>query len=843
MGYRTLSGVPAIIFLISGWTGVFSMSQTGTSPDPAQASRGAAIAALQQSVQTAKLPAPISVANIASEVGGANVKLRRMKLDLDVAVKLPTVERELAVVKALLQRIQPVLESGNTPPEEELFDFRQELTRSNLRLKQLQDELIPRSRVLEGHREELGRMERLWKATHLSLSLQEAPSSSKDLVLSTQRRIDELGAVIRAYRPVLLTIQDGISEQRITADELLARTNDAIDRLRRQLFTMDSEPLWRAGRSGEAGSSAELIRRLYSSRVLPLFDYMKDNKRLFYLHLLLALFLVWLLAAISRGSWKWLGPAGENRGSGKVLRHPLAAALVISLLLSFSIYPNPPLTLYMLPFLLMMFPLVRIVSPAISREERAIFFSLTGLYILCRLNGLFSSVELVVRISLLIITCLGIFLALWGESVQRAVSQAGIGPWRTARLQLLRFAAVILAGSVIANVVGNVTLAVLLTNACISSAYAGAALFAGVLVLEAFILPLFDSPLAQLSLTVRERSAQFRRHAALLIRFGALAAWVWSTLLVFGVSYPIFEWLSSMLATQHSFGRMAFSLGGILLFVVTICISFWLAWFAAFVAEKDILSRMKLPQGIPATVSMLVRDIIIALGFILALAGAGVQWSQIALVAGAIGVGIGFGLQQLVASFIAGLILIFERPIRIGDTIEIGKMEGVVSHIGLRSSTIRVVDGSELICPNSRLISEDLINWTLSNQIRRTEVQVGIPHGADPDVVLAVLKKVAGDHPLVLSHPEPHPLFKGFGESSLMFALRFFTLQGSWVNVSSDICIRINNALREKGIHIALPRRDIRITGETAPAQTIPTKSGTGFHGSSQIQIHQEEKI
>jgi len=286
---------------------------------------------------------------------------------------------------------------------------------------------------------------------------------------------------------------------------------------------------------------------------------------------------------------------------------------------------------------------------------------------------------------------------------------------------------------------------------------------------------------------------------------------------VFEVSEPVRTWLSSVLARQWPLGQISFSIGGILLFAVTIYASVWLARFAAFVAEKDILSKMKLPQGVAATASTLVRDSIIAFGFIVALAGAGVQWGQIALVAGAIGVGIGFGLQQLVASFVAGLILMIERPIRVGDTIEIEKIEGVVSRIGLRSSTIQVVDGSELICPNSRLISEDLINWTLSNQLRRVEVQVGVPHGVNPDDVLAILKKVAGEHPLVLQKPAPTPLFKGFGESSLMFILRFFTSQDIWVQVSSEVVTRINNALREKGIEIALPQRNIRITGESSP--------------------------
>ncbi len=100
-------------------------------------------------------------------------------------------------------------------------------------------------------------------------------------------------------------------------------------------------------------------------------------------------------------------------------------------------------------------------------------------------------------------------------------------------------------------------------------------------------------------------------------------------------------------------------------------------------------------------------------------------------------------------------------------------------------------------------------------------MQVGVPHGTDPDVVLAVLKKAAADHPLVLPKPEPMSIFTGFGESSLTFALRFFTLQGKWVQLSSEVCVRINNSLREKGIEIALPQQDIRITREAPPLSKV----------------------
>ncbi len=379
----------------------------------------------------------------------------------------------------------------------------------------------------------------------------------------------------------------------------------------------------------------------------------------------------------------------------------------------------------------------------------------------------------------------------------------------------MRLGIAFLLGSLIANIAGYVALATLLTQACISSAYAAAALFAGVLAVEGFLLPLSRSPLTRKSLSVRDHGDILRRHTSRLIRFAAVIGWVAALLVSFGLLVPFLAWLSSELSRRWSFGKTTFSLSGIFLFAATIVLSIPAARLVAFFVEKDILSRMKLPQGIPATASMLVRDIIIALGIILALAGAGVQWSQIALIASAIGVGVGLGLQNLVGSFVAGLILIVERPIRTGDIIEVDDITGVVSRIGLRSSTIQTFDHSEVICPNGNLISKELVNWTLSSQIRRVEVRVGVRHGSDPDAVLAVLKRVAREHPGVLQNPEPTALFHGFGEGSLIFCLRFFTLFGTYSRLRSEVGIRINKALQEAGVEIALHQRDIRITGDS----------------------------
>jgi small-conductance mechanosensitive channel len=208
---------------------------------------------------------------------------------------------------------------------------------------------------------------------------------------------------------------------------------------------------------------------------------------------------------------------------------------------------------------------------------------------------------------------------------------------------------------------------------------------------------------------------------------------------------------------------------------------------------------------------MLVGYVIVAYGFFIALGAAGVDLGQFGLIAGALGVGIGFGLQGIVANFIAGIVMAFERPIQVGDTIQLGTMMGDVIHIGVRASTIKTFDGSEVIVPNSSLITNDVTNWTLSNRRRRYDINVGTAYGSDPNKVLELIYKVANDHQDVAKTPAPWALFDGFGDSSLNFRVRIWTTIDNGLTTKSEVTVGIYNALKEAGIEIPFPQRDIYI--------------------------------
>jgi small-conductance mechanosensitive channel len=220
---------------------------------------------------------------------------------------------------------------------------------------------------------------------------------------------------------------------------------------------------------------------------------------------------------------------------------------------------------------------------------------------------------------------------------------------------------------------------------------------------------------------------------------------------------------------------------------------------------------MRLSAGVAHSVVTLVNYTVIAFGIVLTAATLGFSGTQLTVVFGALGVGIGFGLQTVVANFVSGLILIFERPIKVGDRIQTVDHFGIVTDIGIRASTIRTFDGAEVVVPNSDLVSKEVINWTRTDQTRRVDVLVRVALGTDPKKVLEILKRVADEHSLVLSSPEASAWMFGFGESSLDFRLFAWTRVEDFLTVKSDLHVAVNEAIRSAGIQIPVPQRDLRV--------------------------------
>jgi small-conductance mechanosensitive channel len=283
-----------------------------------------------------------------------------------------------------------------------------------------------------------------------------------------------------------------------------------------------------------------------------------------------------------------------------------------------------------------------------------------------------------------------------------------------------------------------------------------------------------------------------------------------------GLFDPVMAVLAAVLDVGFSHGDVTLTLGDLVEFGVTLWVSWLLSSFIRFVLEEDVYPRVTLPRGVSYALSNLVQYVVLTVGFFLALGVAGVDLTKATILAGALGVGVGFGLQNIVNNFVSGLILLFERPVQVGDAVTIGTIGGQVKHIGIRSSTVRTWDGAEVIFPNSALIADPVTNWTLSDRKRRLTLSVGVAYGTDPAAVVDLLRRVAGADEAVMKDPEPLALFMGFGDSALNFELRAWTDRAdTWAPVQSELYLALYAALTAAGISIPFPQRDLHLDAAT----------------------------
>lgn len=256
----------------------------------------------------------------------------------------------------------------------------------------------------------------------------------------------------------------------------------------------------------------------------------------------------------------------------------------------------------------------------------------------------------------------------------------------------------------------------------------------------------------------------------------------------------------------------AVTLGALAMALVVVALTVVATRNAPGLLEIVILRRLPFDRGVRFAIITLFRYALAVIGIILAFGEIGIGWSKVQWLIAAMTVGLGFGLQEIFANFVSGLIILFEQPIRVDDVVTIGEVTGKVEKIRIRATTIRRWDQRELIVPNKEFITGHLINWTLSDNVLRREFIVGIAYGSDTAKAEAVLYEVAGAHPMVLKNPKPVVIFKSFGDSSLEFELRVF-ISGieNYVPVWHDINFAIDQAFRKAGIEIAFPQRDLHV--------------------------------
>ena len=603
------------------------------------------------------------------------------------------------------------------------------------------------------------------------------------------------------------TVQSSIDAGRKGVDAAIAYFD-------RRLVMVDAAPVWKAWNDTRFSASelkgAETGLRLETAF---LEEWGAANQGRLRAYKFGALVLLPLLVWLSWRSRKTVTTEPAMQAAAKVLRRPLSAWLLLVLIGVPFFFADAPLVLHQTALLLALVPVLRLLPQRVFEVLGRWPFVGTLLYLLYRLSILLLGQPLYYRLYTLALALITASVLVWLLVSSKSRHERSGTPAPHGIVRVAAWAAVVaLLTAIVANVVGNVSLAEMLTGAVLDSAYVGLALYAGANVVSSILSLLLARREMTRFRVITQHAGPLLASITKLVMYAALAAWIVVTLNEFRIARPIFGTAKAILTHPLEVGQISVTLGSILLFIVSVFVAFWVARTVRVVLRDEVLPKMELPRGVGNSVSSLSYYGLVLVGLMVALAAAGFETSQFAIIFGALGIGIGLGLQNVVNNFVSGLILMFERPIQPGDVVEVSGTSGTVREIGMRATTLTTFEGADVVVPNGTLLSEKLINWTLSDMNRRIDVEVGVAYGSDPRRVLTLLREVAQGTPGISAVPVPAIVFKGFGPSSLDFSIRAWTDNfGDWVTIRTEMTARVYEALTRDGIEIPYPQQAIHI--------------------------------
>ncbi len=667
---------------------------------------------------------------------------------------------------------------------------------------------------LEKEKMTLNEMNILWQKTLSSARDEDAPETVIEQINSTLKEIDLIGSSLQSNSDFLQGKLVEISTGLIYSNEILEKIRINIEIASRQLLSPDKPPIWKEFTMAKDTTIIKK-RREYISETATLFkSFISNNSFQLKLHIILLVVILFLLVYSFNNLKKYIPGEKDTHvlAMQKILKRPVSVTLLIFFLLTYILYQSLPEPMRNINSILILVPVLFILSDIVTGIDKKFVYLPVTAFFLIQIHNLSYEDTLFSRIFLLLIILFGIvsLTHLVRSKVLREIilrSRFGKIKYWLSLLSLIIFCIAFLSG-----LFGGAMLAEFLTYSIIKSAALAILLYALSVILISILVTSLQSKGLQHLNFIRQYHEKLQKRIVNIITLTSWILWLIFSLSIFTVWDEVWGWIRKVLTHSWKVGTLDISIGNVLAFFFIVWLTLWLSRMIRIIVEGEVVPRVKFRRGVPGAISLMIRISVITIGFLLAIAAAGVEMNKLAILLGAFGVGIGFGLQNIFNNLVSGIILAFERPLNEGDIIEVGEHWGTVKQIGIRASTIRTFDGAEVVIPNGNLLSNELINWTLTDQQRRAEVLVGVKYGTDPEQVLRILRDVAGAHEEILKDPRPLALFTEFGESSLNFRLLFWIpLADDRLRIQSEITVAVNKALKNAGIEIPFPQRDLHM--------------------------------
>ncbi|PYS70426.1 MAG: hypothetical protein DMF69_13590 [Acidobacteria bacterium] len=679
----------------------------------------------------------------------------------------------------------------------------------NKQVKSLSEILITHATALENEVQSLRIEESLWSATSEQIKTQESPAELSELTGKALADISAASTSAEERRSRIVALQQSVAKQGVIISTETERVKKAKAESQRSLLVPDRPPLWKVQFQPEQGISP-LLRSSFVEDVARLKTFISAKATVLLGIAFLTLGVLGFFLRLRRAPQTETSESNLKKRT-LMLQRPIALALLVFVLAMMLLFFDAPNVVLALVYLIGLVPVLRLLKPHLTKTTQRMLVALIVSVLIWHLIKLIHfpiwiKRDLIAVFNLVVVGSFGWWL--------RQAYRDNLNRQRGLTLTLVATAAaiVLLVLAFFANLSGYVGLSNLLTLGTLTSSYRAVSLYT-VFAVGSLLISLIPTKTTQPLSSAGTDHDRLTRRLTFALGVTLFFVWLHTALKLFAVLEPLLAAIRTALNYQIEVGSASFKVSNIGSFIFVLIVGYLIASVTRALLGEVILPRLKLEYGLPNAIATITHYVVLVMVFFLAIAAAGVELSKFTILTGAIGVGLGFGLQNVVNNFVSGLILLFERPVRIGDFLEIGGATGQVSKIGVRSSTLHAIDGSDLIIPNATLISERVTNWTLSSTRRQIFLNIPVAYGNDPTEVRDLLRNTVSAHPDVLKVPNPKAFFLGFGDSALNFEVRFWAARPQVVlDLKSEVALSIAAALTKAGMKVPMPQRALHIT-------------------------------
>lgn len=807
--YKVFKIAPLLLFILTLFV-ADGFAQTKRKPQSVRDSLRHAILRRDSMMRTFK-KSDTSINNLLQKVEYYTSSFNQIKTSLsrnidtvDISQKLPSFESRISLIKKLI-------DDDRSSTLRYLYAIRDILTRSDDQLDLWQDKLADINTKLVQNQNELASMDK-----DSSLKIMPSDSSLRNTYIAQKIALENKHYRLDTTNKKLLLkvglLQNRISSVYISLLDLKDQIDIKIREFSIQALSDEDNSIWEMDKNTQSTFSTALSKTTSMNTKLFTFFLTRDPFINFIGALLFVLFFSWIYTNRRKVLKIKESPQGVFSQAKYVSFYPITSAVIFAFAIVPNFYDHPPVIILELFFLILILAILYLVKKTCPHKLFSYLRILFCLALVYSFSNLFVEVSNTDRVIVLILSLIATVVSYRFYKEVKKTPEDYL-PYTKIILKIfigLQGAAFLL------NVFGRVTLSKIIGVTAIYNLWLALGMYYLVqIIMQSLFLQLEANKNSNgISSFIDFKLLQNKFRSLLTI----LASVLWLIMLFQNLSVEdaVFDGLGKFLTDSRSLGgtNTSFTFQSIIIFIAVIWLSSVAARIISYLYEVagkhandiDVLKKKN------RTSTLLIKLGVFAVGFLLAIAASGFPLDKITIIISAFGIGIGFGLQNIVNNLVSGLILAFEKPIQIGDIIEVDNRSGTIMEIGIRSSKIATSDGSEVIIPNGDLISHHVINWTLSNNNRRIELIIGVAYGSDINKVKTILTNLLANREEIMDNPAPLVFVHNLNESSVDFRLLFWAADiGTWLSLKSNVLTDVYATFDKEGIEIPFPQRDLHL--------------------------------